>query len=267
MLSLKPDYSGAFSDLVHGIAAAQIWLRLGWQEVKRRYRRTTFGPFWTTLGVGMYIGAYAFLLPRLFHVDMSQYLPYVATGMVAWTFVTALITEGCATYTAAVGLIQQLSFPFAVLNCMVIWRNIIVFFHNLVIVVIVVVLLKVPVTWNTLLLFPGLLIVSLNGMWITILLGMISTRFRDVPPLVGNLVSIMIFVTPVFFFITQLGPRSRHLMNLNLLLHLVEVLRAPMLGQVPPLISYEATIGSAVVGLIATFVIYARFRPRIAYWL
>ena len=36
----------ARADIIHGILAFRIWTRLGWQEVKRRYRRTVFGPFW-----------------------------------------------------------------------------------------------------------------------------------------------------------------------------------------------------------------------------
>ena len=43
---MKPDYALARADIVDGIFAFQIWTRLGWQEVKRRYRRTVFGPLW-----------------------------------------------------------------------------------------------------------------------------------------------------------------------------------------------------------------------------
>jgi ABC-type polysaccharide/polyol phosphate export permease len=153
------------------------------------------------------------------------------------------------------------------LNFMVVWRNIIVFFHNVLIVVIVVIALKVQVSWQTLLLFPGIIIVAVNGAWMTILFGMVSARFRDIPPLVGNIIQILMFVTPIFWFSSQLGGEARPIIRYNFMFHLIEVMRAPMLGTAPSLLSYAVTIGGAVIGWAVTFDLYARFRRRIPYWL
>jgi len=264
---VRPDYAIARADIIDGICAFRIWTRLGWQEVKRRYRRTVFGPFWATLSIGAFIGGMAFIWAPLFKTDVSSYLPFLSAGMVAWTFATALISEGCGTYTAGISLITQLNFPYTVLNFMVVWRNIIVFFHNVLIVVIVVIALKVRVSWQTLLLFPGIIIVAVNGAWMTVLFGMISARFRDVPPLVGNIIQILMFVTPIFWFSSQLGPEAQPIITYNFMFHLVEVMRAPMLGTAPSLLSYGFTIAGAVIGWVVTFDLYARFRRRIPYWL
>src|SRR6266498_368527 len=144
----------------------------------------------------MFIGVMVFIWAPLFKVDVSSYLPFLSAGLVTWAFATTIITEGCITYTSGSGIITQLNFPYTVLNFMIVWRNIIVFFHNVLIVVIVVIALKVRVSWQTLLVFPGILIIAVNGAWMTLLLGMMSTRFRDVPPLVGNLTQILMFITP-----------------------------------------------------------------------
>jgi homopolymeric O-antigen transport system permease protein len=266
-LLVRPDYATARADLIDGICAFRIWTRLGWQEVKRRYRRTVFGPFWATLSISAFIGGMVFIWAPLFKTDVSSYLPFLSAGLVAWTFATALISEGCGTYTASIGLITQLNFPYTVLNFMVVWRNIIVFFHNVVIVVIVVIALKVRISWQTLLLFPGIIIVAVNGAWMTILFGMVSARFRDVPPLVGNIIQILLFMTPIFWFSSQLGPGAQPIVTYNFMFHLVEVMRAPMLGAAPSLLSYAITIAGAIIGWVVTFDLYARFRRRIPYWL
>ena len=264
---MKPDYAIAGADIINGLLAYRIWTRLGWQEVKRRYRRTLFGPFWATLSIGAFIGGMVFIWAPLFKTDVSSYLPFLSAGLVTWAFATALISEGCGTYTAGVSLITQLNFPYTVLNFMVVWRNIIVFFHNVLIVVIVVIALKVQVSWQTLLLFPGIIIVAVNGAWMTILFGMVSARFRDIPPLVGNIIQILMFVTPIFWLSSQLGGEARPIIRYNFMFHLIEVMRAPMLGTTPSLLSYAATIGGAVIGWAVTFDLYARFRRRIPYWL
>src|SRR5262249_16735979 len=188
-----------------------------------------------------------FIWAPLFKTDVRSYLPFLAAGLVSWTFATALISEGCTTYTAGVNLITQLNFPYTVLNFMVVWRNIIVFFHNILIVIVVVIALKIPVDWQTLLLIPGLIIVAVNGAWMTILFGMIAARFRDVPPLVGNIITLLMFITPIFWFSHQLGAGAQPIVTYNFMYHLVEVMRAPMLGTAPPLLSYAFTIGGGPV--------------------
>jgi lipopolysaccharide transport system permease protein len=264
---VKPDYAMARADIIHGILAFRIWTRLGWQEVKRRYRRTVFGPFWATLSIAMFIGGMVFIWAPLFKADVSSYLPWLSAGLVVWSFATTMITEGCGTYTAAVGLITQLNFPYTVLNFMVVWRNIIVFLHNVLIVVVVVIALHVPVSWETLLLIPGVMIVAVNGVWMTVLFGMASARFRDIPPLVGNLIQVLMFVTPIFWLATQLGGESQPIVRYNFMYHLVQVMRAPMLGTAPSQLTYAITLAGAVIGWLVTFDIYARFRRRIAFWL
>jgi ABC-type polysaccharide/polyol phosphate export permease len=264
---VTPYYEVAFRDVVDGFRQWPIWSRLGWQEVKRRYRRTVLGPFWTTLSLGMFLGGMVFIWAPLFHTTVTSYLPFLAAGMVTWAFVSALITDATTIYSAGIGLISQLSFPYTVLNFVAVWRSIIIFFHNAIIVLVVMLALRIPVNWHTFLVLPGILIVAVNGGWITIVLGILGLRFRDIPPLIANLVQIMLFVTPVFWFASQLGPAGGKFVQLNYMYHLVEVMRAPMLGEAPALLSYEITIVGAALGWLIAIELFARFRRRLPYWL
>ena len=42
-------YAEAIDDIVSGLRMHDMWGRLGWAEVKRRYRRTMISPFWSSL--------------------------------------------------------------------------------------------------------------------------------------------------------------------------------------------------------------------------
>ena len=264
---VKPDYALARADIIDGIFAFRIWMRLGWQEVKRRYRRTVFGPLWATLSLGIFIGAISFIWAPLFKAELRTYLPFLTAGMVSWSFVAALINEGCGTFTAGESLIKQLNFPYSTFAFMVVWRNTIVLLHHLAIVLLVYIAFPEKISLNFFLFFPGLLIVAINGTWIVMLLGMLSARFRDIPPLIGNVVGIMLFVTPIFWSPSQLGETGRHFVDLNYLYHLVDILRSPLLGERPAVTSYVVTIAGAILGWMITFMIYARFRRRIPFWL
>jgi ABC-2 type transport system permease protein/lipopolysaccharide transport system permease protein len=56
-------------------------------------------------------------------------------------------------------------------------------------------------------------------------------------------------------------------LQLNPFYHMVEILRAPMLGLSPPLESWIAVILIAVCGWMITLFFYSAYRWRIAYWI
>lgn len=265
---MEPQYAVAVDDIVRGFREWPIWGRLGWQEVKRRYRRTVLGPFWATASLGMFIGGMVFIWAPLFRTSVLSYLPFLAAGLVTWTLINALVSEGCTTYVNGGNVITQLNFPFSILNYIAIWRNIIVFFHNVLIVVVINISLSIYVgPLNVLFVLLGLIIIAANGLWMTMLLGIIGVRYRDIPPLIANIMQVLMFVTPVFWQLAQLPPTTQRYMQLNYFLHLIEVLRAPLLGQQAPLLSYAVTITGAVLGCCAALILFAHFRRRIAYWL
>jgi ABC-type polysaccharide/polyol phosphate export permease len=70
---------------------------------------------------------------------------------------------------------------------------------------------------------------------------------------------VLMFVTPVFWLPGQLGDGSHKVVTLNYMYHLIEVMRAPMLGTMPAPLSYQVTIAGALLGWVITFEIYARF--------
>jgi ABC-type polysaccharide/polyol phosphate export permease len=128
----------------------------------------------------------------------------------------------------------------------------------------------VPFTTATWLVIPALLLISLNGLWVATLLGLIGTRYRDVQQLITSLLQIILFMTPIFWNPDQLPAVSRSrflLVDLNPVFQYVEILRDPLLGKAPALVTWGKVLGMTVVGMLVTFEVYARFRRRLTYWL
>jgi ABC-type polysaccharide/polyol phosphate export permease len=125
---------------------------------------------------------------------------------------------------------------------------------------------SIPVTINTLLIIPGLIIVALNGFWIMTILGLICTRFRDVGQLINSLTILLFFITPVFWPAEKIT-RYRHFIIFNPLYHILELIRSPLLGKSPELYSWGAGLGMASVGWLFAIWVYSRFRSRIVYWI
>lgn len=264
---MAAQYDVALADFAHGALAWRIWGRIGWQEIKRRYRRTAIGPFWTSLSLGILIGVLGFVWAGLWGQDPKTYLPYLCAGMLAWNLVQSNIADGCLVLVSGEGLIKQLPFPYSMLAWSIAWRNLIVFAHHLAIFAVVALYARVPLTAASWLVVPGLILSSLNGVWLAAVLGVACARYRDVQQIVATLLQVSMFVTPIFFTSEQLGPGLQRFVDLNVLYHLVEIVRSPLLGRAPAAGSWAVATATLVVGWLAALWLYSRFRRRVPYWL
>jgi len=259
-------FNDALADIVGGLSRSWIWTRLAYQDIKERYRGSVLGPFWVTLTNLIMVAAMGTIYSELFHVETMTYVPYIMMGILIWQFISGMINEGCATFTNAQDVIQQVPMPFSVQAYRVVYRNIIILAHNAVIVPFGILLFKVPVDWHLVEIVPAFAVLSLNGLWICVLLGMLSTRFRDIPPIVGNVVQVLFFLTPIFWPIDSV-PTMKAALALNPFFAWIDVARAPLLGIAPEPTSWPILLGCTAGGCLLTFLFFVRFRERIAYWI
>jgi ABC-type polysaccharide/polyol phosphate export permease len=257
----------ALIDIVAGIRANHIWGRLGWRETKRRYRRTVLGPFWSTLSLAIFVVALGLVWSNLWQQDPKAYLPFLTAGMLSWVLFSTICTEGCSAIVGNEGLIKQLRISFTLLACAVVWRNLIVFIHNIGIYVLVCIYAGLAPTWATLLVIPGLLLLCLNGCWIAMFLGALCARYRDVQQLVASLLQIALFLTPIFWSADQLHGHTFVLTDFNPLYHLIAIVRDPLLGNAPRPLHWLVAIVITIFGWLLTIEMMRKFRHRIVYWL
>jgi ABC-type polysaccharide/polyol phosphate export permease len=256
----------AVADLRAGLHQSWLWTTLAHQDLKLRYRGSILGPFWQTITTAVMIGAMGFIYAKLFHTPLENYLPLLTTGLVFWQFLAGMITEGCGTFYSVQGIIQQVKLPFSLHAYRLVYRNLLILLHNFVIIPIVLTIFPHPIEWLRLLeLGPGLALILLNGVWISILVGMISARFRDIPPIVASIVQVVFFITPIFWPADGLG-KHRWLAEINPLYAAIDVMRAPLLGKPHEPHSWLILVLVTVLGCVASFAFFARFRTRIAFW-
>ncbi len=112
---------------VEGFGKRELWLHLGWQDIKQRYRRSVLGPFWITIATGATAVAMGRLYSKLFKLELAEHLPYVTLGLIIWNLINASILEGADVFVANEGLIKQLPTPLSVHVYRLVWRQIILF--------------------------------------------------------------------------------------------------------------------------------------------
>lgn len=257
--------AAALFDLVKGARSFHLWGLLGWQDIRRRYRRSMIGPFWLTISMGILVAALSILYGALLKVDLEAYAPFLALGFITWTLISGFINGGCTAFTDAGSIIKQADLPLSVHVYRVVWRDLIIFFHNAAIFVVVAVIFSIWPGWTGFLVVPGLVLLCLNGVWMGLLFGLVSARFRDIPPVMDSIVRIFFFVTPIIWM-PELLPGRTVLLDFNPFFHYVELVRAPLLGQVPQLASWLAVLGMTLGGWLAALIMFRNYRRRVAYW-
>lgn len=257
--------SQAIGDVTSGLSLWQLWTSLGWNEILQRYRRSLLGPFWLTTSMAIMVVTLGFLYAQLFKTPIEQFLPFLCVGLLVWTFVSSFLLEGGVLFTGSESYIKQVKLPYSVYVFSSTWSKLIIFAHNLVIYVGIILYFGISPGLTGLLALPGLVLVTINGALLTLLIGMVSARFRDIPQLIASAVQIVFFVTPIMWKPELLEGRT-YIATLNPVFHLIELVRAPLLGSVPSLQSYGAVLVLTLVNFAVVSIFFTRFRSRIAYW-
>jgi ABC-2 type transport system permease protein len=260
----------AVADLTEGLGRHQLWLHLGWQDIKQRYRRSLLGPIWITIATGTTAVAMGGLYSKLFHLKLSEHLPYVTLGLIIWGLISASILEGAEVFVANEGLIKQLPTPLSVHVYRMVWRQALLFAHNIVIYVIIAMIYPKPWSWADLSVIPALALIMLNCIWASLVFGIIGTRFRDIAPLLNSVVQLLFFMTPIIWNAQTLAQQGAShwskIVELNPLLHYLDIVRAPLLGAQQELRHWIVVLVLTVIGWILAAFAMRQYRSRVPYW-
>jgi ABC-2 type transport system permease protein len=266
-------WAGARKDLVAGWRSRELWAHLGWQDIRQRYRRSVLGPIWITISMAVTAVALGILYAGLFGNPLEEQLPYILVGFIVWAFISGCILEGSDVFIKNEGLIKHLPAPISVHVYRLVWRQTLLFAHNLIVYVVMLLIFPRSLGWSLLLFIPAFLLLALNGAWVGLLFGMASSRFRDLNPIIGSIVQLMFFLTPIVWiyedFLNSPNPaiaeRAR-LAEINPFLHYIEIIRRPMLGQETVWHHWIVVLAITLVGWAVTMWAMRRYRTRVSYW-
>ena len=140
-----------------------------------------------------------------------------------------------------------------------------IFLHNFVIVILLLLIFGSP-NWSTLPIFiPGLVLFILNALWIGQVVGIISARFRDLPQITAAVLQMAFYVTPILFAPSMLQ-EHRWIIEFNPFAYLLDVVREPLTGNAPSLLTWTVTGVMASLGWLLALSLTERYLKRIPYW-
>jgi len=256
----------AIADIIDGSKLWRLAWMLGWFDIRLRYRGSMLGPFWLTLSTAVLVGSLGVLYSTLFKMSLREYLPFLAISQILWSFISTSVAEGCSCFTAVDAVVRSVRMPFVLHAMRSVVRNVAVMAHNLVVIFAVYAYFEMWPGSGVLLTIPAFAIWLINALAVTVLLGAFCARFRDVAPIVGSVMQIMFFVSPVIWKPQQLGQAAIYL-PFNPFYSLLEIMRGPLLGTPPSRLVWFSACFYTLLLCAGTWAFFVRARGRLAFWL
>ncbi len=256
----------AWQDVKAALRQPRLWVALAWRDVRVQYERALIGPFWLTLHAVAWIGAIVFVFAGLMG-ELKNYAVYVSIGIVLYNFITTIITDSSDLFVKNRLIIHSHPIPFfSIFLKQVVVALIQLGFQSLTVIA-VFIITGTKLTAIAWLALPGLILGILAALALVGLIALIGLRHGDFRFFLLAGMRLGLFVTPILWPVDPSSPVKYWVAQLNPLSHFINLVRMPLMGQIPPQSSYLVAGGLILLlGLLAGR-LFVRQRATIPMWL
>lgn len=232
-----------------------------------KYRKTSLGPLWILVSPATFVIFLGYTFSEVNTVELSVFVPHLAIGYITWLFLSSLVSQGCTLFVSRrqellQGQIVKTDIVFSSL-----FLALIQFLQQALVFVAVLLYFKVAVTQYSLVALFGILLLFLNGFWVTVFFGILGARYRDLTEVVSAIMRLAFFITPIIWIPKDgQGGALGAFLIFNPFYHYLEIVRAPLLGNPILPISWIVVTCITVIGFLASMVLYNRTSRFLPLW-
>ena len=197
--------------------------------------------------------------------DYRVTFPQIISGVLTWSVLGGAYGEAAMVFVSSASTMISQKLPLSFYVLLMMYRVFINFVAQLITlwVVLLVMRLGAPPTWQVLL---GLPILFSTSALISLIIAIPSTRYRDIGQFVSNVVSLLFFLTPVFWTPNQMSRRQQFMVTYNPLAHLLEIVREPLIGRRVDPVHWEWSLATLCAAAVIAVFMLAVYRKRVVFW-
>jgi ABC-type polysaccharide/polyol phosphate export permease len=256
----------AVVDMAAGLRSWRTSYLLALQDIELRYKRSFLGPFWISAALVATVLALAFVFAPVFRADFVPYISFIGAGLLTWYLIIALVNEGCASIVEHASFLHNVNFPVSAIAARIVVRNTIVFMHNLAAIMVLLLIFGARPTLVALLAIPGAALIMMIGYFLVMALGPLCARFRDIPLIIQSALQVIFFITPIFWM-PNAAQHHPMIAAGNPVYHLIELVRAPLLGHFPTPINWQVGLLCCAATAVLAGLSVSTTRRRLPLWL
>ena len=238
-----------------------------WLDIVCQYRRSKIGPFWETINVLVMTLGITVVASAVFGGNATaDLIGYVGLGIITWSLIASTMLEGASTFVRNASYITGTNLSIDLYVGRTIFKTFIVFCHHFILYALALVTGFVSLSWTSPLALVGLLLLVLNSYWMATFLAFVCARYRDVEIVLRNLLQLAFFITPVFWDYRRIAGDRQFIVDYNVLFYFIEIVRGPLLGELPPLRYYVVVVAVTIVGYGLAVLVYRQMRRQLAFY-
>jgi ABC-2 type transport system permease protein len=185
--------------------SVRIWMELmrnlAVRDVETRYKHSLLGLYWTIINPLLMAVIYTFVFKVVMKVSSGSvpYVVFLVTGLTFWNLFGNGLMSATASITSNAGMLAKLYFPRVVLPTAAVLARLIDFGFAVVVTACFIVGFHVPVHWSALLLVPVVALQLCFTLGVAYVVSALNVILRDVSQIVGLLLMLWVYVSPVMF--------------------------------------------------------------------
>ncbi len=233
------------------------------RDLKVRYKRSVLGFAWALVNPLMFLTVFYFLFKVALALDIPRFGPFAFTGMLVYTWFQSSVLQASGSITDSRELIRWPGFTAPVLPVVTVTTNLVHLLFALPLLMIFL-FFEGTVPGRVTLLLPVVIAIQFVftlGLGYLVAAG--NVLFRDIEHLMGVLLQLLFFLTPIFYDISLVPERFQPMYRLNPMMHLVQAYRVILLdGTSPTALSLLQLSVLAVVLLVVGHTVFVHLSYR-----
>jgi lipopolysaccharide transport system permease protein len=173
------------------------------RELRARYRASVLGFLWTFLNPTLNMAVYVLVFSVLVKQAIPAYPYFLFTGLLPWIYFTSSVSAGTSAVSDRRDLLTKVRFPAQVLPATVVATNLANYLLSLPLLLALGLYFDVVPSWHLVLFVPVVLLQTFFILAITYLLSALNVAFRDLQHIVGNVLQMLFFLTPVVWKVPE----------------------------------------------------------------
>ncbi len=233
------------------------------RDFKTKYKRSLLGVAWALLVPLSMLFVFQFVFKVVMNVETPRFNSFVFTGLLVYSWFSTSLVQSASAITGNANLIVRPGFPVGALPIVMVTINLINFLIALPVLLLFLVLDDIALN-DTIVFLPVLLLPQfLLTLSLAYLVATMNVLFRDTTHLLGMVLSLLMFLSPIFYEARRVPEEYLLFYNLNPLVHLLEAYRLLLLGgTIPDLGPLSVLVGLSMGLLALTYKLFSRMSHR-----
>lgn len=243
-----------------------VLTQLVWQQLTLRYRRTSLGFLWTLLNPLLTMVVTSIVFSMIMKWSLKSFAIFLFSGLVPWILFSNCLAQGAQALLNNEGLIKKVYVPKQVFVVSVTAGILIDAIFSAVALFLMALAIGAPLSWSLIILPINFLLLFLFSLGLALSLSVATVYFRDLPNIIGVLLQMGYYLTPIIYPISMVPEKYRWIFNLNPMTGFVEIFRMPIHeGILASMDSYLLVALLAIVSFVFGVFIFRRYDKYIVF--